>query len=323
MDTAEMYADFAKRFNKLYLTVKSLTEKAKERDEKILKLEEKLASFESISKNILNTKEDDIEIKMKVCKLENQIESMTSRKSNKSDADMKNVECLKNIHSMHLRLENIESKLVTAPDNDKHCETRGKNLEKEILTVNQKLTNLDKEYSEIKTVINQRNDECDKKIKIVKDMENDLNHFKHQFKSKGNTSKSIMFGCKQCDQNFPSHSDLKCHIKEKHGNKNIVCKKCEEHFDSNWKYECHMSVKHDAEKPFTCEECNKTFHSKWRLTKHMNLHDKTIIKRHCHYYNNKKVCPYESMGCKFLHVESVICFYSSKCKLEKCQFRHV
>ena len=42
----------------------------------------------------------------------------------------------------------------------------------------------------------------------------------------------------------------------------------------------------------------------------------------CHYFNNFKTCPYESIGCKFIHEASEKCFFLSKCENKLCQFQH-
>ena len=43
--------------------------------------------------------------------------------------------------------------------------------------------------------------------------------------------------------------------------------------------------------------------------------------KNSHYFNNKNVCSYESIGCKFLHTKSAKCRYVD-CKNSLCQFSH-
>ena len=74
MDTASMYEDFAKRYNKLYLTVKSLIEKAKERDERINELEQKVSNLESLPK-----KDDDNDFDRRI----EQVETKSEKNSEK------------------------------------------------------------------------------------------------------------------------------------------------------------------------------------------------------------------------------------------------
>ena len=51
----------------------------------------------------------------------------------------------------------------------------------------------------------------------------------------------------------------------------------------------------------------------------MHSDDKT---RKCHFFNNNKPCPYEEVGCKFLHETSEACYYKDKCNNPLCQFQH-
>ena len=53
----------------------------------------------------------------------------------------------------------------------------------------------------------------------------------------------------------------------------------------------------------------------------MKIHTKNNIKN-CHYFNNMKKCPYEKLGCKFLHAVSKICELGETCERHLCPFRH-
>ena len=53
----------------------------------------------------------------------------------------------------------------------------------------------------------------------------------------------------------------------------------------------------------------------------MQLHTENNIKN-CHYFNNRKKCPFEKLGCKFLHAVSKICELGQTCKRYLCPFRH-
>ena len=64
--------------------------------------------------------------------------------------------------------------------------------------------------------------------------------------------------------------------------------------------EQHIKTCHEKHTVFQCDTCEKGFALKWRLKKHMRLHEESNIKT-CHYFNNDKNCPYEEIGCKFLH----------------------
>ena len=55
-------------------------------------------------------------------------------------------------------------------------------------------------------------------------------------------------------------------------------------------------------KTFSCEACNKDFYLQWRLEKHRKVHEETT--KLCRFYANKKICPFERVGCKFRHDEA-------------------
>ena len=42
----------------------------------------------------------------------------------------------------------------------------------------------------------------------------------------------------------------------------------------------------------------------------------------CHYFNNKKDCPYEEIGCMFKHAKSDNCWFKEHCKNKLCQYAH-
>ena len=43
--------------------------------------------------------------------------------------------------------------------------------------------------------------------------------------------------------------------------------------------------------------------------------------KHCHYFNNGKLCPLEEIGCQFLHVKSSECRFEN-CGNQLCPFTH-
>ena len=69
-----------------------------------------------------------------------------------------------------------------------------------------------------------------------------------------------------------------------------------------------------------CEVCGKLFFLEWRLQKHLNVH--TGEAKYCHYFNNQRDCPYQDIGCKFLHQQSGKCKFSNSCSNNLCQFEH-
>ena len=70
---------------------------------------------------------------------------------------------------------------------------------------------------------------------------------------------------------------------------------------------------------YKCEVCEKEFYLEWRYKKHKTVH--TEDGKYCHYYNNGKTCPYEEIGCMYLHAEAQLCLFKP-CRNSMCQFRH-
>ena len=84
----------------------------------------------------------------------------------------------------------------------------------------------------------------------------------------------------------------------------LQCNLCEMKFTRFCDLECHMKASHKKCKEFECDTCKKTFVTNWRLRKHERIHSGKITKL-CHYFTNNVVCPFDDLGCKFLHTKSV------------------
>ena len=123
---------------------------------------------------------------------------------------------------------------------------------------------------------------------------------------------------KVCNRTFESRGNLKTHKKEEHQKKKI-CKYCEETFEQTYKLEKHLEG--HKEKEFECTTCGKIFQLEWRLKKHHASHDLKTLKK-CHYFNNGKLCPFEEIGCMFLHVLSPKCIFNRMCKNKMCPYQH-
>ena len=54
----------------------------------------------------------------------------------------------------------------------------------------------------------------------------------------------------------------------------------------------------------------------------MNLHTADSV-LHCHYFNNDKKCPFEVLGCKFLHSKAKVCKEGHNCQRRLCPLRHL
>ena len=99
----------------------------------------------------------------------------------------------------------------------------------------------------------------------------------------------------------------------------IKCNICEKTFERTCDLEIHMD-EHEAEKKYKCSVCGKTFHLKWRKNKHEESHKEEHVK-HCRYFSSQETCPYEVIGCKFLHDPSILC-KTKNCEELLCPFVH-
>ena len=105
-----------------------------------------------------------------------------------------------------------------------------------------------------------------------------------------------------------SHTPMKCNL----------CGKSYKRFID---LETHIMTNHEKYDVFPCDKCEKVFVVKWRLKKHMQLHSENFA-QHCHYFNNGKECPFEAIGCKFLHSVSQLCQFGLTCTKRLCPNRH-
>ena len=126
--------------------------------------------------------------------------------------------------------------------------------------------------------------------------------------------------CKVCEKTFQFKIDLLLHIKDEHP-KEMKCKTCDDIFTKSSDLELHIKQTHNPETTFSCEDCDKTFIFKFRLRKHQESHKSKDIKN-CHYFNNKKHCPFEEIGCMFDHVLSEKCNFGENCTNKMCQYQH-
>ena len=102
---------------------------------------------------------------------------------------------------------------------------------------------------------------------------------------------------------------------------NYKCNNCGKHFKSLSCLDEHMKDAHEEE-THTCEECGTHFYSKSRLKKHIKMHS-SQNQRKCYYFNSDKICPYEALGCKFLHEYNSNCKFGKTCRRHMCPFRHI
>ena len=89
----------------------------------------------------------------------------------------------------------------------------------------------------------------------------------------------------------------------------------------NCELELHIRSKHEKVEEYECDLCEKRFVLKWRMVKHQESHRDTGRKK-CHYFNNRKTCPFDEIGCMFAHETSEVCRFDKICKNKLCPFQH-
>ena len=163
--------------------------------------------------------------------------------------------------------------------------------------------------------------EVDNLKKRITDLENELISFKNKTRDESpeKMSQKIVL-CKKCNETFKTVKDLRRHDKLNHTLTQIKCNSCEKVFHRNCDLERHLDKEHKLLK-FECEKCDKSFVLKWRLIKHQKIHNSENIKK-CHYFNNQKKCPFEQIGCMFLHLPAGKCGNVESCNKKLCSYEH-
>ena len=131
----------------------------------------------------------------------------------------------------------------------------------------------------------------------------------------------IQIKCKICEEILESKKSLRKHMKESHQTQ-IKCFICEKAFNRNSDLETHIEECHEESERHKCDKCEKKFALKWRLKKHIESHSKESNK-FCHFFNNGKMCPFEKIGCMFLHQPSASCYFGKRCRNKLCQYKHI
>ena len=94
------------------------------------------------------------------------------------------------------------------------------------------------------------------------------------------------------------------------------CLECNKEFNEEWKMSAHLKL----HQKYKCDQCEKTFKYLDVKTKHVQVKHQNA-KLYCHYFNNRKTCPYED-ECVFLHEHSKLCKYGDECERTYCMFQH-
>ena len=182
-----------------------------------------------------------------------------------------------------------------------------KSLQLEINDIKEELKSANKELKEVKEELKELKREKQEGNTNIQNKKDELNMIPQ-------------FLCTKCEESFQSKKVLKAHMKTVHP-KVVKCNVCEETFDENFNLELHIRLKHEESRNFECNQCGKTFVLMWRFRKHKENHSNQNAKK-CHYFNNKKDCPFEEIGCMFEHSLSDMCIYNRNCKNKLCSNQH-
>ena len=162
----------------------------------------------------------------------------------------------------------------------------------------------------------------------IRDIDKKINDFDNEIKALKNKINSQAKPSIKEETRPSKEARLKYECKQQEAYKNgrFVCRKyeydcniCLQKFDKKWILENYIEQQHQTNQKYPCPECGQTFFLKWRLGKHMKMHDGNIKVKPCHFFNNGKLCPFEKLGCKYLHKEAQLCRYRS-CQYDKCQY---
>ena len=210
-----------------------------------------------------------------------------------------------NILVQHDAMEELDAKMKALEEENKTNKNRIESLE----TWNCKQT------EEIQKLANQI-ETLDKNGVIVKE-NNEFNHLKKKI-----TNLEIeMLGLKPLNRYKSQQDENGTRLTSENPLKKArkTCDLCENTFVKNCDLELHMKEVHEIDKNYKCDECDKDFFLEWRRNKHMKIH--TDDAKYCHFYNNRKQCPYDELGCMFLHIRAEQCTFQH-CSNKLCQFRH-
>ena len=234
-----------------------------------------------------------------------QIKEIKEDLNNRENKECVNCSCRDKYENLETAVELVETKVHTLeeklPDNCDHSN----NLDSEI-----------HKLQEMAKINIQKIEDIDSKIQILESQQ----YEKRIEIYKASTSHPEKIECSHCGVEFRQYETLKKHIKHQH-QRIFNCSDCEINFNNSYELEQHMVNDHKKQKPYKCDVCQLSFIMKWRFDKHVVVHQNTKIRR-CHYFNNKKECPFMKSGCKYLHEISVACKYSDLCTKAMCQYRH-
>ena len=206
-----------------------------------------------------------------------------------------------NILAQHDAIEDVEKRIKTIEHEEISIKTRIDSLENWVLKQNEQISDLNEKLSSMDNngVILKETKEIQNLKKQIISLEIDINTVKNS-------------------RTFNHPQEQIC-VKTVPSSKAISCKECGKMFKRNCDLEKHVETVHVSEKTNECEVCGKLFFLHWRLRKHVKMHSEET--KFCSFYNNKLDCPYQEIGCMYLHEASGKCDVK-ECKRKLCQFEH-
>ena len=238
---------------------------------------------------------------------------------------------MSNLETLEKKYAILNKAFKSIMDNAKRSDERLEKLEKYVQNLEGRVQQLDKENWEYIKELQDSKSKVESDIKCVEEklskiddeiarITENTSKLDNHIESPGEKQLSRMFECKKCDSKFHAKENLKYHINTRHP-KAVVCKICDIPLKENSDIELHMEVVHKRKRQFKCDKCDMSFQLEWRLKKHMTLHEEGNIRK-CHYFNNSKTCPFQKIGCKFLHEKAEFCQFKDNCGRDKCQYQH-
>ena len=171
-------------------------------------------------------------------------------------------------------------------------------------------------FQELEPIFNNLNEEFNQ----LKDKINILMNKYSELEKQLRINSKANFKCSKCNDYFESMDNFQKH-KEKSENCDssmypYQCEKCELLFTS----EKQLSIHQKKHGQFECEKCEKVFTFEGVLERHITaVHGEKKI--YCHYYNNKKECPFKE-ECIFAHLTAKDCMFGNECERLYCMYKH-
>lgn len=185
-----------------------------------------------------------------------------------------------------------------------------------VLLVHKNSTNMDKFPMQIETLV--RNQEIimsrllaiDRRMQVILNSQltlnesvtkvtNDIEILRIQRNENSITIDHINMKMKKLDKELEKSEDETPKCKEIPSKS---CNVCQKKFEKFCDLETHIESEHKEAETFKCKKCDKIFYLQWRLKKHEQIHVQRPQKP-CKYFVANKDCPFEKLGCKFLHQE--------------------